>query len=174
MPRYLTPSKLCLLVFLDFYLNSSGDLPPGDASTLSILSFLASHINCLASPADDSDIHVIERKLQLSLEDFAEELSKWNSSMPGRSLWDVFLQRLWGPEVGNDLDALFKFFERLQTLITPPESNDNNNQETNDEATAAASSKVSRASPFGQFIRRSCVEFTRLQFHDCKVSQTDG
>lgn len=148
MPRFLTPAKIALLALADLYL--AGEIPA--SAKLAVLTFLASQIN----PSSDFPDGTIEQRLQCSngdLETLAKTLSKWGLDVPGRTIYDRLLRQLWAL---NDLDALFVLFRRLSDLLTlsSPTSG------------VVVPPRVSRASPLGQFIRRSCYEFERIQFAD--------
>ena len=151
MPRYLTPAKICLLLLIDLYV--ADEIPSG--SKLDVLSFVASQVNA----PSDNDHDSIEERIHLASSGFAifgEKLSQWQSGIPGRSVYDILLQRVWKLD---ELDSLHNLFQQLGELINPPESDA-------EEQTVA---KVSRASPLGQYIRRCVVEFTRLQFADSQA-----
>ena len=151
MPRYLTPAKICLLVLVDLYISDQIPL----SAKLDVLGFVASQVNA----PSDHDNASIEEKIKFSSFDVAalsETLSRWPSGVPGRSVYDVLLQLLW--EL-NELDSLYTLFQRLGGLITPPAL----------EAQEQPIPKISRSSPLGQFVRRCCVEFTRLQFSDSQA-----
>ena len=151
MPRYLTPQKLCLLLLVDLYV--SDEIP--NSSKLDVLSFVASQVN---APSDNDNVS-IEQRFNLANSDlavFAEKLSQWQTGVPGRSVYDALLQRIW---TLNDLDSLHNLFQQLSELVNPPESD-------GEDPTIP---KISRSSPLGQYIRRSTVEFTRLQFADTQA-----
>ena len=151
MPRYLTPAKICLLLLVDLY--ASDEIP--SSSKLDVLSFIASQVN---APSDHDHVS-IEERINLASSGFAafaEKLSQWQSGIPGRSVYDILLQRVWKLD---ELDSLHNLFGQLGELVAPPESD-------SEEQTVA---KVSRSSPLGQYIRRCVVEFTRLQFADSQA-----
>lgn len=151
MPRYLTPTKICLLVLVDLY--TAGAVPSN--VTLELLSFIASQITL---PSDDESSSLEEHfKLQAcDISAFAAKVRQWPSTVPGRTLYDTALQRLW--EL-NGVDSLYALFEHVNTLVLPQAS----------DAEDIGIHKVSRASPLGQFIRRCYVDWTRLQFNDSKA-----
>lgn len=151
MPRYLTPARISLLVVIDLY--TSNDIPA--SASFDVLNFIASQV-VVQSEHDNASL---SERFKLSSSDitgFQEPLSRLQSEVPGRTLFDALLQRLWKLE---GIDALYTLFHNLSDLIAPIVS----------EAQGACASKVSRSSPLGQFIRRCCVEFTRLQFDDSMV-----
>ena len=154
MPRYLTPGKICLLLLVDLYI--SDEIP--SSSKLDVLSFVASHIN----PPIDHDNGSIDTRLNLANSNFsifANKLSQCQSGVPGRSVYDTLLQRIWKLD---DLDSLHSLFEQLGEVVVPPET----------ELQEPTVPKVSRSSPLGQYIRRCVVEFTRLQFADTQALWT--
>lgn len=131
-------------------LHISGEIPTN--VKLDVLAFIASQV-ILPSDLDDASV---EDRLYLSSSDItalSNTLSQWQSGIPGRSIYDRLLRPLWaltGP------DALFDLFNRLKGLVTPVVS----------DAHGVSIPKISRSSPLGQFIRRCCYEFERLQFAD--------
>jgi anaphase-promoting complex subunit 5 len=85
------------------------------------------------------------------------------SAMPGRSLWDLLLKRLWDID---SLDALHIFFERLSHLLAKSRENARKDSEMGIPPTSPEMIVLSRASPLGTFVLQSQLEFTRLKFHD--------
>lgn len=158
MPRYLTPVKINLLLLIDLYVS---DQIPASVNP-KILGYIASQV---IQPSDHDN--VVERHPQSlssrsDVTTLSEHLAQWTSQVPGRSVYDILLQRVW--EL-NDLDALHVLFQHLGELVAPRTLTDAPGAEGG--STTAA--KISRASPLGQYIRRCCVEFTRLQFADVKA-----
>nr|POE62527.1 anaphase-promoting complex subunit 5 [Quercus suber] len=152
MPRYLTPSRICLLVLIELYLSnltSSND-------KVEFLSFIAQHVRqptgqeYESSASDTSSVFIAT-----DASGFATSLGSLASAIPGRSVYDQFLPKLWQL---TTLDSLYALFERLANLV--PEA---------DSAPESAKGKISRASPLGQYVRRCCLEFTRLQFADSQT-----
>lgn len=149
MPRYLTPSRICLLVLIDLYLADQAST----SAKLEVLSFIAAHIRQPTSREFEGD-DVTSSDLSLSVDAtaFSSVLGRLASIVPGRTIYDVFISKLWHLAV---LDTLHVLFDRLADL-TP----------LVDSTPEAAKGKLSRASPLGQYVRRCNVEFTRLQFAD--------
>lgn len=157
MSRYLTPSRVALLSLIRLY--SDGLVP--SSACIPILSFVISNILPIrlnakeggeTRPLDDSIINI--EKLQ-------EATCIHHSAIPGRTIWDLLLKNLWGI---NSLDALHTFFDDLQLLLEPADGS--SGQYDGDNSTRPKRMLLSRNSPFGAFVRRSQLEFTRLQFHD--------
>ncbi|KAL8699400.1 MAG: hypothetical protein Q9201_006029 [Fulgogasparrea decipioides] len=84
------------------------------------------------------------------------------SAIPGRTVWDLLLKQLWAV---NSLDSLHTFFDNLPSLLEKPFGE---GLVKTDELDPARPKRMllSRNSPLGAFVRRSHLEFTRLQFHD--------
>ncbi|RMY53982.1 hypothetical protein D0865_04965 [Hortaea werneckii] len=145
MPRFLTPGKICLLALIDTYLSGE----TASKARLAVLDFIASQIHAASRPG--ADVPVLADSLCYSAAEMLRPLSSWSSDKPGRTVYDVLLQRLWNIDTLDTLHVLFDGFSHLMSFV-------------------ATSNHVrrglSRASPLGQFVRRCCVEFTRLQFTD--------
>ncbi|KAI7351280.1 hypothetical protein KC320_g5017 [Hortaea werneckii] len=145
MPRFLTPGKICLLALIDTYLSGE----TASKARLAVLDFIASQIHAASRPG--ADVPVLADSLCHDAAEMLRPLSNWSSDKPGRTVYDVLLQRLWKIDTLDTLHVLFDGFSNLISFV-------------------ATSNHVrrglSRASPLGQFVRRCCVEFTRLQFTD--------
>lgn len=144
MPRFLTPSRICLLVLIELYLS-------GEVATSSRLKLL----NCIADNIETSTAQGDEGLSSLPWSEmlaFEAILSPLQSVMPGRSLFDLFLQKVWSL---TSLDSIYSLFERLAILI-----------QSSATESQPSTTRVSRASPLGQCIRRCSVDFTRLPFED--------
>jgi len=149
MARFLIPSKIALLVLAELYISVDLASKP----RLDLLKFIASRI-VVKSDLDRASLH--ERYSLSSADDvsqFETVLSAEPTFVPGRTVYDLFLARLWDLE---GPDALFALFQRMEELMNPPLVTEQHTE----------TPRISRASPLGQFIRRCCVEFTRLQFSD--------
>lgn len=166
MARYLNPAKLCLLVLVELYAE---DVVPADA-VLPILSFISTHIvdryDSTGRPEEGSHWRQAESTVSLviSIKDFERLLGSYPflMGMPGRRLWDQFLDRIWGI---NSLDELHQFFARLHSLIA--KTKEERKRETGQSSPEPEEGiKFSRNSPFGAYIRRAESEFQRLRFHD--------
>lgn len=158
MSRYLTPSKVALLCLIHIY--TEGVVP--NSSTIDVLSFLVSYLSPLgaedaSSPAEDGTI-----QYSASTEALEKALVTHPSSVPGRSVWDLFLRKVWSIDSS---DAMEVFFAGLSgTLMKTREE-----QLRERDAGLAPESgrmRLARCSPLGAFVRRAQLEFTRLQFHD--------
>jgi len=157
MTRYLTPSKICLLVLTSIYCD---DYAAHDA-IIPVLSFIVSSVNY--SAATKANEHKPKGPLSVtpSLEDFEHLLAHQQSKVTGRTLWDFLLHRLWSIDC---LHALHQFFVELSNYL----ANDQGQPHvaTNDDAESTNRILLSTVSPLGIFIRKARLEFTRLQFHD--------
>lgn len=160
MSRYLTPSKVGLLALISLYTESV--MP--SAAIIPLLSFLVSHILPVSS-ADTRDKSSLQsRHVTLAIEDFQKATISQVSGIPGRTFWDLLLNKLWKL---NSFDALHVFFDDLSLLLqnTPEEQQQQQQAEDGIEPNPNRM-RLSRASPMGSFVRRAQLEFTRLQFHD--------
>lgn len=168
MARYPSPAKIGLLALIELYTEEA---VPTDA-VLPVLSFITSHVLNHGRTADASTPAArwskAERTVSLviSVEDFERLLGRYPfvMGMPGRTLWDQFLVKLWDV---SSLDALHGFFDRIVTLLSNPKQERPTSED--DESPDLLDNKVrlSPNSPFGAFVRRSRLEFQRLRFHDC-------
>ncbi|KAL8826785.1 MAG: hypothetical protein Q9191_003584 [Dirinaria sp. TL-2023a] len=148
MSRYLTPSKVGLLALIRLYTDSV--IP--SAATIPILSFLVSHV--LPSTS------TLSRSVSASIDALQQVTITHASGIPGRTVWDLLLNKLW--EI-DSFDALHVFFDNLSSLLQRPQG-DLGTEEDN--VAGLPRIRLSRVSPLGAFVRRSQLEFTRLQFHD--------
>jgi anaphase-promoting complex subunit 5 len=148
-PRYLTASKISLLVLVQLYCDS--DFP--SSATVPVLSFVLSH-TYPTTPSAARKPHGAEQHVALSVRTFEDILQDHTSSMPGRSLLDDFLKCLWEM---NSIDSLFDLFSDLGNLLGP--SKEEPSHETK-------RMHLSPTSPLGAFIRQARLEFTRLPFDD--------
>jgi anaphase-promoting complex subunit 5 len=166
MARYLNPAKIGLLVLLELYAEEA---VPSDA-ILPVLSFISSHIidsHHRSTPCDQSarwNRAESTVNLVVSIKDFEKLLGSYPflMGMPGRRLWDQFLDKIWAI---NSLHELHNFFDGLQLLIA--KTREELKRETGlSSPEPEEGMKLARNSPLGAFIRRSQIEFQRLRFHD--------
>lgn len=163
MFRYVTPAKIGLLVVIELYVEEA---VPNDA-IVPVLDFLTSHILDAEDLPETSGLHCRWEKLDKTVEivtsimAFEQVLGPAFAAngLPGRRLWDRFLDKIWGI---NSLDAVYEFFDALPRLIS------NTKQEPRiPEGQGRESSQGIRLqpnSPFGMFVRRCHLEFMRLPF----------
>ena len=154
MSRYLTPSKIGLLALISLYTDSF--IP--SAATIPILSFVVSHLLPIDSCQDNTSRSNFS--LTLPINSLQQSTIGHPSSIPGRTVWDLLLNDLWKL---NSFDALHLFFDKLSLLLEKSYEGQDS-QELN--ASRLRRTLLSRSSPLGAFVRRSQLEFTRLQFHD--------
>ncbi|KAK0390730.1 hypothetical protein NLU13_0233 [Sarocladium strictum] len=166
MARYLNPAKIGLLVLLELYTEEA---VPSDA-ILPVLSFISSYIidHHPRSPSSDQQSRWNRAEntvnLVVSIKDFEKLLGSYPfiRGMPGRRLWDQFLDKLWAI---NSLHELHSFFDGLQSLVA--KTREERKRETGmTSPEPEGGMKLARISPLGAFIRRSQIEFQRLRFHD--------
>ena len=158
MSRYLTPSKVALLCLISIY--TEGVVP--NSSAIHVLSFL---VSCLF-PIADSGLSATSKRWDsdatVSVADLEEALVSHASSIPGRSIWDLFLKKIWSLD---SCDALEVFFSEISTVLVKTREEQIRDRD-NGLAPETGSMHLSRNSPLGTFVRRAQLEFTRLQFHD--------
>ncbi|OJK00684.1 hypothetical protein ASPACDRAFT_27181 [Aspergillus aculeatus ATCC 16872] len=157
MSRYLTPSKVALLCLISIYVDGV----VSNSSAIHVLSFLVSCLSPLDREAAPSKVKKDTRS-SASITDLEESLLGHASSVPGRSIWDLFLKKIWSID---SCDALEVFFGEISDLLAKTRDEQIRDRDAG-LAPDTSSTKLSRCSPLGAFVRRSQLEFTRLQFHD--------
>ena len=157
MARYLTPTKVSVLVLCTLYCSSV--VPT--SSTVPFLSFIVSSLQ-ITTQLKDSSSSLAAADPEESVRRIALALDKHASSIPGRTLYDLFLTKIWAID---SLHALHEFFAGLESLLakTPAEAR---RDAEGGVGPAQSEIRLSRTSPMGVFVRRCQLEFTRLQFHD--------
>lgn len=158
MSRYLTPSKIGLLALISLYTES---VVPSVA-TIPILSFLVSYLLPVDFHDSVRDVQSPDRKFTITINDFQQATITHASGIPGRTVWDLLIKKLW--EI-NSFDALHVFFDTLSVLL---DGRREDLQQLGPEGNPVNANQIllSRTSPLGAFVRRAQLEFTRLQFHD--------
>ncbi|KAK7740612.1 APC5 protein [Diatrype stigma] len=167
MSRFLTPAKIGLLALIELYTSKA--VPT--SSIVEVLSLITSHLidYDLSSSSGDTDGRWKRAEstvgLVISIADFEKVLTPLTaaSGMPGRSLWYVFLDKLWKID---SLDALHAFFDHCPELLAKTKDELRRDAEMGIPAPGPEVILLSRNSPFGAFVRRAHLEFTRLRFHD--------
>ncbi|PBP17126.1 anaphase-promoting complex protein [Diplocarpon rosae] len=162
MTRFLTPSKIGLLALIELYTEAV--VPT--TSTIPILSFILNQLlpSSLKSQLRDSN-KPQTLPFILDLKSFETLLTTHPaaSGLPGRSLWDHFLKKLW--EI-DSLDAVHEFFTKRTNLLAKTREEMRTDGEIGIPPPSEDMILLSRTSPFGSFIRRSKVEYERLAFSD--------
>lgn len=154
MTRYLTPWRISLLCLITVY--TDGDVP--NSSAIHVLSFLTAGL----FPLDPADKQWAKHYLP-SITELEEVLSGHESSVPGRTLWDLFLRRIWSLD---SLDALETFFSDVLPSLLSKTREQLLQERDEGLAPEPEGMRLSRSSPLGAFVRRAYLEYTRLQFHD--------
>lgn len=156
MSRYLTPSKVCLLALAQLY--TEGVI--ANSATTSILSFLISHI--LHDSKHNSSSSLEEFDFVVPIKDFETSLSNQETGIPGRTVYDLLLKKLW---TINCSDALDSFINSLPSLLSKSREQILKERETGEESDLPHG-QIQPTSPLGAYIRRCHLEYTRLQFED--------
>src|SRR5277367_6337348 len=164
MARFLTPAKVGLLALIELYT----DAEVATSSTIPILSFLVSHIlppNPRPPLNSKTDQSYGPRNFVITIQHFEELLIDHPSAsgLPGRSLWHLFLKKLWDID---SLDALHVFFHRRSHLLAKTREEVQKDAEMGIPPPYPGMVLLSSTSPFGTFVRRAQLEFFRLRFHD--------
>ena len=160
MSRYLTPSKVGLLALISLYTESV--IP--SVATIPVLSFLVSQILPIKSTIPRSDVSLHSLDTTITLNDIQKATINHSSGIPGRTVWDLLLTKLWKI---YSLDALHDFFDTLSRVLQKTREQLQNEPEYGLETGFIFDHMLlSRTSPLGAFVRRARLEFTRLQFHD--------
>jgi anaphase-promoting complex subunit 5 len=155
MTRYLTPSKVALLCLVSVY--SDGVVPT--SATVPVLSFLVSHI---LPPTSTNSLHSTSTR-PISFQDFEDATTQFTSSVPGRTVWDLLLRKLWSIDC---CDSLELFFTEISAILTKTREELIWDRDNGIAPEVGGRMQFSRSSPLGAFVRRAQLEFTRLQFHD--------
>lgn len=146
MSRYLTPSKICLLLLVQLYRD--GSIPM--KSAIHVLSFISGQTG--RRPSEQGTRQ--PPRTTPSLDDLERLLTHHQSRVAGRSLHDRFLELLWGL---HDLVTFTTFLQdQIAVTISPP----------GEDKSASTKLVCSPTSPIGQFTRRCHLESVRLQFSD--------
>lgn len=167
MARFLTPSKIGLLALIELYTDA---IVP-TASTIPILSFIINQLLPSTLPKIQHNASASASSTNLSflldLKSFESLLSAHPaaSGLPGRTLWDYFLEKLWDID---SLDAVHEFFATRSRLLAKTREEIKKDGEIGLPPASADIIILSRTSPFGSFVRRANVEFERLRFGDAQ------
>lgn len=162
MTRFLTPAKIGLLVLIELYTDA---IVP-TSSTLPVLSFILSQLlpaTARSQPREPASPQTLPFILDLKSFETLLTAHPAASGLPGRSLWDHFLKKLW--EV-DSLDALHSFFANRTNLLAKTRDEVKKDGELGIPPSSEKRILLSRTSPFGSFVRRSKIEFERLRFND--------
>ena len=156
MSRYLTPSKVGLLVLGSLYVE--GVAPASE--TVPLLSFLITHI--LPNAAHPPTVPPGETNHAVPVSEIESSLALLKTAIPGRTVWDLFVQKMWSI---NCADALDSFLSNITLLLAKPREQLLRERERGEQV-PGHNGRVLRTSPLGAFIRRAHLEYARLQFHD--------
>jgi anaphase-promoting complex subunit 5 len=172
MTRFLTPSKIGLLALIELYTEAV--VPT--ASTIQILSFIINQLlpaTVKSQSRDSVAISPLSSTLPfiLDLKSFEALLTPHTAAagVPGRTLWDYFLTKLWSID---SLHALHEFFAARANLLARTRDELKKDAEMGLPPPSPDVIYLSRTSPFGSFVRRSKVEFDRLTFNDSQALWT--
>jgi anaphase-promoting complex subunit 5 len=167
MTRFLTPSKIGLLALIELYTDGIASA----SSTVPILSFILNQLLSCTLPETQSNASTSpphNLPYLLNLKSFETLLSAHPSAsgLPGRTLWDHFLKKLWDID---SLDALHIFFTRRSHLLAKTREETQTDGDIGIPPPSPDMIILSRTSPLGSFVRRTKVEFERLRFSDAQI-----
>ncbi|KAH8802867.1 anaphase-promoting complex subunit 5-domain-containing protein [Xylogone sp. PMI_703] len=158
--RFLTPAKIGLLVLIELYVDSS---VPSSAA-IPVLDFLLKNLLPALSSLQQKKEAIPADSLPFNpdLDTFETLLAAHTSAtgLPGRTLWDNFLEKLWNID---SLHALHEFFENRTQYLVPRRAE---NREEGERDGTEDRILLSRSSPLGSYIRRAKLQFERLRFED--------
>ncbi len=163
MSRYLGPAKIGLLALIELYIEGA---VPNDA-IVPVINFLTSHLlDCDLGSASPSIADQWKKadstiRLTVSVQHFEQLLGPFAAAdrLPGRRLWDRFLEKLWGID---SFHSLHEFIDHLPNLLARSKDELRQMAERGEEPPSGV--LLSPNSPFGAFVRRAHLEFSRLQF----------
>jgi anaphase-promoting complex subunit 5 len=161
--RYLNPAKICLLALIELYCEDA----VGDEATLPVLEFITSHIlpdNSLQpdNPSDKAD-KIIDIVSSIKVFEQALRPLAAGVGIPGRSVWDIFLQRLW---TIDSLHVLHSFLNARGALLEPSKEDLRQGYQDMLPRESAIVMRLSQGSPFAVFVSKAAFEFTRLRFQE--------
>jgi len=163
MSRYLTPSKVGLLALIELYTDAN----VATSSTIPILSFILGQLlpSSFSNPQTKPLPASQPLPFILDVKAFETLLSAHASAsgLPGRTLWDHFLKKLWDID---SLDALHVFFEHRTHLLAKTRQEAKKDAELGIPSPSPDKILFSRTSPLGTFTRKAQLEFERLKFND--------
>lgn len=146
--RYLTPSRISLLALIAMYCD---DYVPADGR-VPVLRFITARL-LPPHPSKRKKALNVSDSVSMTLEDFRKALSPFKKPDHAKNLWEEFVVIMW--KISN-LDLLFDFFKSLPCLFGSRDK-----QFADDEQTV-----LSKTSLIGTFVRRSTLEYERLNFQD--------
>ncbi|KAL8354417.1 hypothetical protein RB601_004014 [Gaeumannomyces tritici] len=155
---YLTPAKISLLAVIDVYV--SGVVP--DEAAVPLLSFVGSHIHSSlsatplpgASSVDRWEKAAAATAVLTSIQEFEHILSPLSFLLFLKKLWQI-----------DSLDALHRFLtDDPRLLLAPTREELRLAAENGEELPSDDAVRLAPNSPFGNFVRRAQLEFSRLSF----------
>jgi anaphase-promoting complex subunit 5 len=156
MSRYITASKLAQLVLLGVYVRGK---VPNDA-LIAVLAFVSARIHSAATASNGASPPVY-RSAPASIDDFLQMMKPFDG-LPGRTLQATFVDALWAIRTLEDLHDFFR--EMVDFFKKPYELSDDEDEDTSQEVDNMY--LIDGLSPIGMFVRRTYLEFVRLQFDD--------
>ncbi len=156
MSRFLTPVRVSLLALAVIY--TEGVIPTSEC--VKVLNLLISQLLPDSKHALPGSEEGFEHGVSIST--FELTLSNLGSVMPGRTIYDLLLKKLWSIDCFDSLD---NFITNLPYLLSKSREQVQKDKEAG-MYVEGQNSGILRTSPLGAFIRRCYLEYTRLQFQD--------
>ena len=153
MGRFLTPSKITLLVLAQIYCKGSVPF----SGTAHVLHLLLSNVLLDQKSLNETSTRINDE----SILDFEQALAGQASVVTGRSVWDVLLKDVW---MIDCLDGLEWFIGELPQSIA--KSRDELLRDRDEGIQGEPSGRIISTSPLGLFIRRCALEWNKMQFQD--------
>jgi anaphase-promoting complex subunit 5 len=157
MSRYITPSKLAQLVLLGIYVRGN---VPNDA-LIAVLAFVSARIHHYSATAGNGASPPVYRSAPATMDDFLHMMKPFDG-LPGRTLHMLFLDALWAIKTLEDLHDFFR--EMVDFFKKPYEPSEDEDEDSSEEVDKMY--LLDGLSPIGMFVRRTYLEFVRLQFDD--------
>jgi anaphase-promoting complex subunit 5 len=157
MSRYITASKLAQLVLLGVYIRGK---VPNDA-LVAVLAFVSARLHHYSATASKASTPPAYRSAPATIDDFLNMMKPFDS-LPGPTLQEVFLDAMWAIKTLEDLHDFFR--EMVDFFKKPYEPSESEDEETGGEVDNMY--LIDGLSPIGMFVRRTYLEFVRLQFDD--------
>jgi anaphase-promoting complex subunit 5 len=159
--RYLSPAKICLLALIELYCEDA----IGDKASLPVLEFITSHVLQDDELQPDDRCDKTDKIIDIvgSIKVFEQALRPHNAGgIPGRTVWDLFLQRIW---TIDSLHVLHSFLNARGGLLEPSKEELRAGLDPLPQ-NSAISMRLAAGSPFAAFVSKAAFEYTRLRFQE--------
>lgn len=139
----------------------------GDEASLPVLEFITSHILQDDELHPDDPCEKTDKIIDIvsSIKVFEQALRPHDAGvgMPGRTVWDIFLQRIW---TIDSLHVVHSFLNARGGLLEPSKEELRAGFMDPLPRESAISMRLSAGSPFAAFVGKAAFEYTRLRFQE--------